>query len=503
MAFVQSELIFDPGLFANRSKRASRRRWVDGNFVRFRDGVPAQMGGYVELPVSGDTMAGRPCGAIAWRPNSLAGRLAVFGTHSHAYLYDGAAFSDITPLGFEVGRTSGVSGLGYGVGVYGDDDYGTPRTSSTVILSASSWSMDLFGEMLVACCNTDGHIYRFQPGVDTEMEVIAEAPTTSCVLVSAERHVFAFGADGNQRFVQWSDREDFTDWTPTSTKRAGGYEMQVTSAFQTAKRVRGVVVAWTLNEVVMFFPSFNATVYGRETLSETVGCCGPLAVAVIGNADGETAYWMADDGIYTFDGIVRRMNCELHDYIFRDINLDQKSKFVVSTNVEFSEVLFFYCSAASDEIDRCVVYCFDNNTWSKAHVDRTIWLDRGVFKKPLALNASGELFQHETGVSANGSVLPSFVLSHPMTYGVGQNFTDIGGFWPDLEDGSGAVDISLVTRDYPGDADLTHGPFRCAPSTAKIDLYVSARQYQVKVQGTGPHWELGIPLIETQVGGLA
>jgi hypothetical protein len=46
MTFVRSEMAFNPGLFANRSRRASKLRWVDGDLVRFRDGVPAQVGGW-------------------------------------------------------------------------------------------------------------------------------------------------------------------------------------------------------------------------------------------------------------------------------------------------------------------------------------------------------------------------------------------------------------------------------------------------------------------------
>ena len=90
-----------------------------------------------------------------------------------------------------------------------------------------------------------------------------------------------------------------------------------------------------------------------------------------------------------------------------------------------------------------------------------------------------------------------------MMFGVGQQFTDIAAFWPDLDEASGAVDVSLITRDYSGDSDITHGPLRCTPSTEKVDFYASARQFQVKIAGTGSYWELGIPLVETQAGGLA
>lgn len=501
--FQQIPLIFQPGLFQNRSRRASEQRWVDGNHVRFRDGVPAQMGGWRKVALTGEAITGRPCGVQAWRPNDQAAKFAVFGTHTGAFLFDGGFVGDISPSDMTGGRDLSIVGLGYGTGPYGDGDYGEASASSGLLLAASAWTFDMFGEILLGCFNGDGLIRRYQDGVDTLLTTIPEAPTARAICVSPERHVFAFGCDGNPRLVQWSDRESLTVWAPLATNRAGGYEMQVASPFQCGLRVGGVVLGLTETDAVVFQPSFNAAVYSRDTVSEASGCVGPRAACVASDQGGEMALWWGVDGFYMFDGVARRLPCEIHDYVFGDINLEQRAKFEASTNTEFQEVRFSYCSAGSTEIDRCVVLCLANATWSKAHIDRLCWLDRRVFAKPIAIDSAGEIWEHEVGETANGAVLPSYVTSHPLTMMGGNRFFDVSAFWPDLDDKSDGAAFSLIGRDYPGDVDLVHGPYPFAKADEKIDLYASARQFQVKIAGTGSYWEIGRPTIAIQQGGEA
>lgn len=499
--FQQVPLQFRPGIYANRSKRSSEQRWVDGDLIRFRDDVPAQMGGWRALPVSGATIAGRPCGAIAWRPNSQSGRFMAIGTNSHAYLFDGSFLSDITPSDMTVGRTDSIEGVGYGAGPFGDDTYGTPRTISGITLVATSWTFDMFGETVLGVPTSDGLIREFTEGSDTLLTTVAEAPTCRALVVSPERHVFALGADDNPRLVQWSDREDYTVWDPLSTNRAGGYEMQVTSPFQCGARVRGLTCAWTESEMVVFEPSFNALVYSRQTVDESTGAVGPGAVAVIAEQAGASAFWFGIDGFYMFDGIVRKLNCELQDYVFNDINLTQRAKFTATTNIEFQEIRFSYCSAGSMEIDRCVVLCTRNGAWSKMNIERTVWVDRKIFRKPIALNASGTIYEHEVGETADGLAMQSFATSHPLTLGTGQSMMHIASFWPDLDPASDGAALTIIGKDYPGGPDIVFGPYSFAKSAEKVDLSVNVRQAQVKMSGNGGYWEMGLPMIDVQQSG--
>lgn len=502
MTFARTDLAFEPGLFSNRSRRASRQRWVDGNLVRFRDGVPAQVGGWRRIPVSGDTMEGLARAMLAWRPNNQAGRLAVVGTHSNAYLFDGGSLSDITPAGIGDGRVDSILGAGYGAGLFGKEDFGTPRSTGTLLLDASTWTFDMFGETLITCFTADETVREFTNGTDTALVDVDNAPKARAICVSQERHVFAFGTGSNPRYVQWSDREDRTIWTPAADNRAGGYEMQTSSAFQCGRRVRGQVLAWTQTEVVTFYPLNNALVYGRQTLDENAGIAGPRAVCVVTDAGGEMAFWMDVDGFYVFDGTVRRLDCELHDAVFSDINTIQRAKFEAASNVEFSEVRFSYCSANSNEINRCVTYCYANGTWSKASLDRLVWLDRKIFAKPLAIDGAGVIYEHEVGNDAAGTAMDSYVLSSPIIVGTAQQLAEVAAFWPDLDPLSDGAELTIIGRDWPGGDDIVFGPYPFVISDEKIDLAISTRQFQVKISGTGGYWELGLPQIDMRGGSL-
>jgi hypothetical protein len=372
MGFVRSEMAFSPGLYANRSRRASKLRWVDGNLVRFRDGVPAQVGGWLQLTAPGGPIVGKARTILTYRPNNQSERLAAIGTDQAAYLYDGDILTSITPAGFAGGISSSTPAVGYGTNLYGTTTYGTPRpASSTNTLDASSWSFDMFGEVLLGQFSYNGLLYKYdRTAGDSLLTLVAGAPTGRAICVSDERHVFMFGCDGKPGFVRWSNREDYTVWTPLATNRAGGYEVPVRSPFQCGVRVRGQVLGLTKTEVFAFTPLNNANVYARDRVSTEGGVIGPRAIQVVTDNQGETAYWMGATDFFAYDGLVRTLDCELRDYVFNDINLGEGAKVSAGLNTQFNEVWFFYCSKASSEVDRGVIYNYGDGTWSKATIAR-------------------------------------------------------------------------------------------------------------------------------------
>jgi hypothetical protein len=108
--------------------------------------------------------------------------------------------------------------------------------------------MDTWGEYLIACSNADGKIYEWQLGFTTPTlaAAITNAPTgNKAVLVTAERILFALGAGGNPRKVQWCDQENNTLWTPAGDNQAGDYELATPGTLLAGKRVKGVNLLFT------------------------------------------------------------------------------------------------------------------------------------------------------------------------------------------------------------------------------------------------------------------
>ena len=72
-------------------------QWTDGDFVRFRYGLPEKIGGWLQLTAANKTMPGAARAQVAF--SSFAGEnTSAIGTSQGLFLYYGNDFYDITPL---------------------------------------------------------------------------------------------------------------------------------------------------------------------------------------------------------------------------------------------------------------------------------------------------------------------------------------------------------------------------------------------------------------------
>ena len=62
------------------------------------------------------------------------------------------------------------------------------------------------------------------------------------MVVTEERFIFALGAGGNSRKVQWCDKENNTVWTPSATNEAGDIELATAGQIMQGIRSRGVTL---------------------------------------------------------------------------------------------------------------------------------------------------------------------------------------------------------------------------------------------------------------------
>jgi hypothetical protein len=86
LMFERSDLAFEAGVFANRSKKASINRYIDADFVRFPDGPPQQVGGWLAKTTTGAALSGKARAMRAWKPLSLGASYAAIGTHTKLFL---------------------------------------------------------------------------------------------------------------------------------------------------------------------------------------------------------------------------------------------------------------------------------------------------------------------------------------------------------------------------------------------------------------------------------
>lgn len=395
------------GFYRNGTEFDASNRWRDGSLVRWRDGSLRPIGGWQEKKTGFSTNKIR--GSHAWEANNNTAYFAG-GSHNELKVMTGAGVAyDITISGLAAGLEDAALNLGYGGGFYGQGYYGTTRPSTGTYSEATTWSLDNYGEFLVACHYNDGRLLEWQLNPSANAAVISNAPTNNLgLIVTEERFLFALGAGGNPRKVQWCDKEDNTQWTPAATNEAGDILLQTSGQIMQAIKTRGQTLIITDLDAHSAKYIGTPYVYGFDRVGTACG-----AVSRISAVDTDMgAFWMGQRGFFRFDGnSVSELKCEVHDYVFDDINRNQQSKIWAFSNTEFSEIWWFYPSSASTEIDRYVAYDLLENHWLIGDLSRTAGVSRGVFRQPYLVGEKTETINYSVTV-ANDSGNKYFISTY-------------------------------------------------------------------------------------------
>jgi len=382
----------------------------------------------------------------------------------------------------------------YGGGFYGNEEYGLPRADTETILPATTWSLENWGEYLLAMSYDDGKLYEWQGDVLTDAALIANAPTDCTgMMVTEERFVVCFGAGGDPRKVQWSDREDNTTWTPAATNEAGDINLQTNGVILAGLRTRGQSLILTTEDAHTLTYNGPPFVYGVERVGTSCGLIAARAAASVDNG----VIWMGLRGFFVYSGgRVQSIPCDVADYVFSDINKDQRSKVSCVVNSAWNEIWWFYPSADSLECDRYVAYDFVENIWITGEMDRTAGVDRGVFRYPMFIASDGELYEHEIGYSY-GSSTP-YAETGPISIGAGDNLMNVVELIPD-EKTQGDVTATFKTRFYPNGTESQYGPFNMSNPTS---VRFQGRQVRMRVEGSvATDWRVGIMRLDARQGG--
>jgi hypothetical protein len=432
---------------------------------------------------------------LSWLDNANDSYLAGGTFNKLYYVNPSNTVYDITPSGLTSGNLNGSLNLGYGGGFYGYGNWSTAPTSSGIYQEATTWSLDTWGEYLMACSSKDGKIYEWQLNTGVVAAQVTNAPTNNNgIVVTEERFVFALGAGGNPRKVQWCDQENNTSWTPAATNQAGDFELQTVGQIMLGLRMRGRTLILTDNDAHVANYSGAPFVYGFERVGTACGVASRKGAVAI----DEGAFWMGRKGFFQFDGsVAREMPCEVSDYVFDDMNESQISKVYAVNNSQHGEIWWFYPSGTSNENHRYVTLDYKEGHWTTGELDRTAGVDTGVFSSPIWSDASGNLYNQETGYTHTGSDKP-YAESGSISLGNGDNVMKVTQLIPD-EKTQGQVEVTFKTRFYPNDTEFSHGSYTLGNPT---DVRFQGRQVRIKVQGTGnDNWRSGIMRIEANPGG--
>jgi len=625
------KLKFVPGFNKQATESGAEGQWVDGDFIRFRYGLPEKIGGWEQLTNPTYTFPGAARAQHAF--TSLAGeKYIAIGTNKVLFVYYADQVFDITPLraaltsatftassgsatvtvnktshglsagdyvtfetvtvptgsgwattdfsdnGFEisaiatntfviemptvsggtttatgsasilpyetVGPTFQTYGYGWGTYLWGDSTWGTERTTSDVVLDPGLWSLDNYGEVLIATIR-NGKTFTWDAGAANARTIRASTSTTSystsanptaslMTLVSdRDRHLFHLGTETtvgtpstqDPMFVRFSNQEDLNTYLPTATNTAGTFRLDSGNTIRAA--VAGKDYVLILTDTAAYVTQYVGPPYtfSLRQVGTNCGCIGPNAAIA---ADG-AVYWMGDaGGFYRFDGTVKSIDCLVEDFVFEStgtnlgINYDSNLIVAASHNSLFTEINWFYPKSGSTQIDRCVTYNYNEAIWTTSSLARTSYIDATVFNSPhateydstaiptypiygvTALAGSSMYYAQETGtdqVNSSGTTsINAFIRSgdYDITSkksmmgtptgvvdfrGDGEYFMSVSRIIPDFKYLSGNAKMTLYVSSYPDDTAVSSslGPFTVTSSTAKVNTRARGRLVSINI----------------------
>jgi hypothetical protein len=367
-----------------------------------------------------------------------------------------------------VGPALQTYGYGWGVSTFGgvvtggsDTGWGVAVAASTQTLEPGLWSLDTFGEVLIATIangktftwnagatdptsnrasvstpSTDGTLtganspFATLIGTNTAGKAVGNPTASRLSLVSpTTRHLIHFGTEtviGNastqdDMFIRFSNSEELNLYTTLATNTAGSFRLQDGTRIVSALVAKENILIWTDNALyTMKFVGAPFT-FGFEQVGTNCGLIGKNAVTEI---DG-VAYWMSNNGFFGFDGTVKTLACSVEDYVFDDVDTTKGQQICAGLNNLFTEITWWYPSTGSDFNNRYVSYNYGVNnaqvpmgnwyTGTNANAIRTTWIDSLIYPLPYATSysssgtgnfpavvglsglGSSTLFEHETG----------------------------------------------------------------------------------------------------------
>ena len=409
----------------------------------------------------------------------------------------------------DIGASGNVTVQGWGTGPYGAGLYGFGATTTGIAVKLRIWSLDNFGEDLLAA-PSGGALFHWDLslGTTTRAVLVEEAPATiQWMTVSPEaRHVITFGAgtgnavspgDPDKLLIRWSSSENFEDWVPTSINTAGDLRLDKGSEIVTAIESRGDIIVMTDESLHAMQFIGGSLVFSLRHLGQSVAIIGPNGGVDVNGI----VFFMGEDDFLIYDGVLRVLDCDVRNQVFDDLNGEQGFKVFASVNKLFTEVWWVYPDGTSETNTRYVKFNYKDLVWDFGTLERTAFHDSSAFLLAPYATQGGKLFLHETGVDDADEdgvlhAMISFIESYDAEIEAGgEHIMHISRMVPDFKTLVGSVDLTMTGRQYPQDStdEVIKGPFTILPTTDRIDMRMRARQisFRIDSDALGDDWRMG------------
>ncbi|MDC3331535.1 hypothetical protein OAV30_00615 [Candidatus Pelagibacter sp.] len=430
--------------------------------------------------------------------------------------------------------------------------WGNAVEASTVSLEPGLWSLNNFGQVLVATI-ANGKTFTWNAGITDRLTTRASTTTTDfptaiatgvgnptasrLTLISpTTRHLIHFGTEvtigdpstQDDMFIRFANQEEINEYDILAVNSAGSQRLQDGTKIMGALTAKENILVWTDNSLyTMKFVGAPFT-FGFEQVGTNCGLIGKNAAIEI---DG-VAYWMSNNGFFAFDGTVNSLPCSVEDYVYDDCATTKGQQICAGINNLFTEVTWWYPTAPNEFNNRSVTYNYGQTnqptpmgnwyTGVNENSIRTAWIDSLIYPKPYATafksantgtfpTVVGEsglgqtlFFEHEVGtdqINPDGttttltSFIESFDFALQTDQGIGEYFLAMRRFLPNFKVLTGNAEVTISVADYPADPNTVTSlsPFTIDSTTTKVDTRARGRYAALKIAntGSGESWRFG------------
>jgi hypothetical protein len=237
--------------------------------------------------------------------------------------------------------------------------------------------------------------------------------------------------------IRWSDRFDFSEWTPSDINISGEMQLEGGSRIMGGGVVGKGILAWTDTRMALLTETGDPdSVFARRYVD---GARGLMANRAWCEADGQVWWFDETRNLNVWDGgAPTQIENPLRLGTIERVRDATIARAYMVANPEYSEVILWLGMADPNIPDTGLVYNYADKTWYPWRLSRTAWSSRVGSIRNLGIDELNRVWQHDLDSGMASPWLPA-------------GLPPVTGYDPlsDVAEYSWHLETCLVTTDNP------------------------------------------------------
>lgn len=505
MAVEPIPLEVTPGVVQTASKVKNSLSWREVNLVRWNGGVMEPLRGWSQFNYTAPTYVVREI--HVWNDNSKR-EWRAYLCDGKVYVEDGGDLVDISPTPALEQYSAGLAVGGYGDGVYGADEYGTPRPAMPDRKEAGpAFTMDNWGEDLLIMSSADGRLLRWVPNaIPAPCEVVPNAPTgCHSFVVTPERFVMVFSPNGAFNEFAWCDQEDIEDWNYADVASKAGKNPVEPSAPVVASLGLGEDGNLFFTTKKAYVTRFVGLPYVWSNGDEIGEGVAPVAHGVLVRALSG-AIWANENGFWYYNGnSIEPIPCTIWAWLLERVDWVNARAVGAAVNmVDRSEYWLFLPETGQFRNTILAIYNYKDQWWSMGKMSRSAGFSSNFNGRPIMADEL-VVYQHDDSNQYPGAPEPPWAESYNVSLKSGGVFTTVQQLFPEIQGDYSNLRFRLAYTDIRTPNNEKMSGQRRVQSNGAVDMMVTARDFRLRIDYVGASmlpWGVGQILVAATPRGL-